>query len=289
VVVEVGTPGVERNPAMISDITVVVRCAGERTESLCQDVVRAQVTGPVHVVRERPFAAALRTSVQIGIREARSLTLCVDADIVFAPNGVGRMVERMAQDAEAFFTCGYFLDKYYGEPKSRGAHLYRTSLLAEAERAIPAADDVQRPETAMKQVLLDAGHRSLTVEDHVLGLHGYGQYYRDTFRTIACRGQKSPTEFASLMTRFSRHAGRDADLRVALWALVAANDDFSLDAHHWNDKVTQLLDASQLPEKSQLSRTDALALKALARAAGHMPLSAWRQIKSVRAHLGYAS
>jgi hypothetical protein len=274
---------------MSTDITIIVRCAGERTEQLCQDLLRTYVEAPMHVVRERPFAAALRTSVDIGIREGRELTLCVDADIIFAPQGVQRMIDCMRADPDAFFTCGYFFDKYYGEPKSRGAHLYRTRLLAEAKSAIPSSGNVQRPETAMKQALLERGHRSLVVEDHMLGLHGYGQYFRDTFRTIACRGQKSPGEFAALMDRFSRHANSDHDLRVALWALVAGTEDrFSLDANHWSGKIDHLLSVSGLDEKSALTAKESFALKALARLVGVVPMSAWRQLKFARARMGYA-
>ena len=57
--------------------------------------------------------------------------------------------------------------------------VYRTRFLEEARAAIPSSESVERPETSMKGVLLGRGRTSMYIEDRMLGLHGFGQYYRE--------------------------------------------------------------------------------------------------------------
>jgi hypothetical protein len=264
-------------------LTIIVRGAHERTEDLCLASIRDQSDAAMEVVHERPFLAALRRSVQIGIDSAREFTLCVDADIVFAPNAIARMIRQLQSEPEAFFTCGYLLDRFYGEPKARGVHLYRTRYLEEARAAIPTSESVERPETSMKSVLLARGRTSAYVRDRVLGLHGFGQYYRDVFRTIACRGQKSPEQFAPLMDRFSRRAGTDMDLRVALWALTSSvGGEVSLDVGRWSDEFERLRSLAALAERGALDNVEAHKLRILATMSESVPLALWRRIRRIR-------
>jgi hypothetical protein len=263
-------------------LTIVVRGAHERTEDLCLASIRDQTDAAIEVVHERPFLAALTRSVQIGIDSAREFTLCVDADIVFAPNGIARMIRQLQREPEAFFACGFLLDRFYGEPKARGVHLYRTRYLEEARAAIPTSESVERPETSMKSVLLGRGRTSIYVRDRVLGLHGFGQFYRDVFRTIACRGQKSPEQFAPLMERFSHRAGKDMDLRVALWALANSVDgDVSLDAGHWSAEFDELCRMSALAERGPLDGAEARRLRRLAAMSERVPLAFWRRFRGI--------
>jgi hypothetical protein len=260
-----------------NDLLVVVRSAGERTEALCLDAIRAQTDARTEITRERPFANALRRSVRLGIEASKRWTLCVDADVLLAPGSIARLTEHLAAEPEAFFACAYLMDKYYGLPMARGVHLYRTDALPEAEAAIPT-EDAERPETAMKEVLLGRGRKCVYVRGRVLGLHGFGQFYRDIFRTIATRAQKSRDQFPILMDRFTRGAVRDVDLRVALWGLVAGSDGvYSLDAHHWDEAFHDLASASGLVEKQPVAARAARAQRRSARLATALPLGFWRR------------
>jgi hypothetical protein len=264
-------------------LTVVVRSASERTEELCVSSIRAQSAAEVTLIRERPFLSALRTSIRLGIEGAREFTLCVDADIVLAPGAIARMLTHLRAAPGAFFACGSLLDRYYGEPKLRGTHLYRTRFLEEAALAIPNSEAVERPETAMKNVLLGRGRTSVFINDRLLGLHGYGQYYADTFRTIACRGQKSREQFMWLMERFAQGSAHDIDLRVALWALTESVDsDFSLDAGHWRERFDRIRLASGLAERQEMSHGEARRLRALASATALPPIGFWRLRRRLR-------
>ena len=268
-----------------ADLLVVVRSAGERTEALCLEAIRGQTDARTEVTRERPFANALRRSLRLGIEASKRWTLCVDADVLLAPGSIARLTAHLAAEPDAFFVCAYLMDKYYGRPMARGVHLYRTDVLPEAEAAIPA-EDTERPETAMKQVLLGRGWKSVNVRDRVLGLHGFGQYYRDIFRTIATRAQKSRDQFPFLMERFTHGAARDADLRVALWALVAGSDGaYSLDAHHWDQTFHDLASAAGLAEKEPVDAREGRARQRSARLASALPLEFWRRplVRQLRA------
>lgn len=265
--------------AVDNELMIVVRAAGERTINACQAALRAVSSAPLAVTDERPFTAALRKSFILGIESGRTFALCVDADIIMAPRAIEQLVAYAHAHPRAFVVNGLFLDKYYGEPKARGVHLYRTSILEEALSLVPKADDVERPETTTKMALIDRGHEALVIDELVLGLHGWGQYYRDSFRTMASRGRKSSDEFAFLMRRFSRHAGYDADLRVALWGLVAGREGrYSLDANHWATRVDDLLQASGLREKEPLQSSEERRLLRGAWLAGRTTPTTWRRL-----------
>jgi hypothetical protein len=221
--------------------------------------------------------------VRIGLDAGREFTLCVDADVVLAPGAIGRLVGNLRASPDAFFACGLLMDRYYGRPKARGAHLYRTSYLAEAEKAIPESEAVERPETAMKNVLLARGRTRGHVGDRLLGLHGYGQFYRDVFRTIACRGQKSPDEIQPLMRRFSRAAGKEIDLRVALWALIESLDrDFSLDATQWRGHFEKIQRATGLAELGEITAAEGAGLRRLAWLSAAPPIGWWPHLRLLR-------
>ena len=202
---------------------------------------------------------------------------------MLARGAIGRMVRQLSEAPNAFFANGLLMDRYYGRPKARGVHLYRTSFLAEAAKAIPDSEAAERPETAMKQTMLARGRTSAHVGDRLLGLHGYGQYYRDVFRTIACRGQKSPEEIQPLMRRLSHGAGRDVDLRVALWALIESLDrDFSLDAGQWRGRFERIQQATGLTERAEISPAEGAGLRRLAWLSAAPPLSWWPHLRLLR-------
>jgi hypothetical protein len=253
----------------------------ERTEAACCAALHAQCDAEVRVIHERPFSAALRTSLQIGIEADREFTLCVDADVLMAAGAVRRMLRPLQSASDAFFAVGYSWDKFYGQPKSRSAHLYRTRYLKEAIEAIPTDVNVPRPETAMKSVLLARGQTLVSVEDRPLGLHGYGQFYADIFRTIVARGRKSPNESAQLLGYFSSKERHDLDLRVALWGLKASETIAASDAEGIAARCTTLLSEAGITEKTPATPGESRRLALGATFASLVPLDLWRRWRRV--------
>ncbi len=85
------------------------------------------------------------------------------------------------------------------------------------------------------------------------------------------------------MERFSRGAGRDVDLRVAIWALIESLDsDFSLDAGQWRDHFARIQGATGLAEKGEITPSEAASLRRLARLSAAPPISWWPYLRRFR-------
>lgn len=264
-----------------SRLTIVVRSSNERTEAACCAALRSQCDAELRVIHERPFCAALRESLRIGLEGDREFTLCVDADVLLAPGAVRWMLRAMQSDPDAFFGGGYCWDKFYGQPKSRTAHLYRTRYLAEAINAIADDPTLPRPETAMKLVLLARGRTLVSVKERPLGLHGYGQFYADIFRTLVARGRKSADESAHLLKYFSANARKDLDLRVALWGLQASEAMSPTDSEGIAARFTALLAEAGITEKGPPTSGELRGLALGAKLASLVPLDLWRRWRRV--------
>src|SRR5438132_7244706 len=184
----------------IKDVVVIVRSAHERTEALCRHLFCQQVPEDrVVVIHEKPFSAALARSFEIGLSFKLPWTLCVDADVLIAPDTVRILLEEMARHEEAVFGVhGMFLDKFYARPKGRGLHLYRTRHLEQAVKIVHACRNQIRPETAVKDMMTAKG-RDWIECGLCCGLHDHEQYYVDIFRKTATRAQKSPSDYDALL------------------------------------------------------------------------------------------
>lgn len=241
------------------DIAVIIRAAGERTEALCLSLLQEQVAlERVFVIREKPFGAAMAKCIDIALQENAAWTLCLDADVLFSSGAVRRLYDEAQQiDASAFGISCSVLDKFYGKRKKRGIHLYRTSLMerARAEYTQELRKAI-RPETELKRAMECRGH-PWVMSSNVYALHDFDQYYRDIFRKMATRAQKSPESFEYLIQRASRLAGDDADFLVAGWGLrfgySLERSDIHLHANQWSDVIDMLLTCHGLAEKEPIT------------------------------------
>lgn len=244
-----------------NEIAVIVRGAKERTESICAYIARQQVPDKhVVVIHERPFSQALRKAFAIGIDMGLDWTLCLDADTLLAPHALDSMLRSMRHHPEtAFGGHGYVLDKFFGSRKNAGYHLYRTSLLAEALPLVPETIVSLRPETYVKSFMEERGHAWIKI-DQILAIHDYEQYYRDIYRKMVVRANKSPERLDNLLERCSVYAGSDTDFLVALWGLrIGARRDehIKLDAEQWSEEAETLLAAHGVEEKPPMSDGEA--------------------------------
>ncbi|MFQ5575287.1 MAG: hypothetical protein ACE5E0_06670, partial [Terriglobia bacterium] len=124
---------------LMTDVTVVIRSVGERTEAECRNLIAQQVPQEnIVIVSNAPFSATLADSYRAGIERGLAWTLCVDADVLLRRHAVSEMLN-VACDlpAEACEVQGLMLDKFMGGPRTGGTKLYRTSLLSRALELIP--------------------------------------------------------------------------------------------------------------------------------------------------------
>lgn len=212
----------------LSSVTVVVRFAGERTGALCVRLVTDQGLSAtqVHTIREAPFLAALRRSLEIGIAENRVWTLCVDADLLLRPGSIRTLIKLASRSTENTSELqGFILDKFFGGPRPGGVHLYRTALLAKALELLPSGGMEIRPENYVLNRLRAEGF-PYKVVPYVVGLHDYEQYYKDIYRKTYVYSWKHihRTEFFSSLWR--PQAIDDPDYQVALRGFGAGFSDY---------------------------------------------------------------
>ena len=207
------------NQEAISDaMVVVIRSVGERTEGLCKKLVIEQGVPPSNIffVRETPFSKTLSLSFEVGIREGRPWTFCVDADVLLRPGAIMHMLSlAVGQKGNVFEIQGGILDKFFGGSRAGGVHLYRTNLLDRGLSLIPVEGTNIRPESHMLNSMKAAGFPWRQFP-YVVGLHDFEQFSRDIFRKCFVHGFKHQ-RFANLFTEVWREGARtDPDYEIAL-------------------------------------------------------------------------
>ena len=242
----------------VTNVAVIIRSVGERTEALCTHLVKQQVPeSHVVVIHERPFSQAVRRSFEIGLDFGLDWTLCVDADLLVRDNAINRLVTSIEWNNEsALGGNGCLIDKLMGYKRNAGPHLYRTFLLEEALNLIPSSEVTLRPEAYLHAVMAERRHPWIQIKD-TLSLHAYEQYYRDIYRVMVVRTQKSKYRVVKLMRRAKDYSHIDKDFLVTLWGLrvglVTSESSIRLDAEQWKDDFNLLLTANALDEKTALS------------------------------------
>ena len=252
------------------DCFVAIRAAGERTEAACARLAADEVgDGLVGVVREVPFAAAVRRGFELGVEAGRTWTLCLDADVLLRPGAVATLVEAAdaawAREPDLFEIEGRVADKILGQLRPAGVHLYRTSLLGTALREASFDARKRRPESYVKRQMAELGFRTEQI-DAVAGLHDFEQYHRDIFRKVFTHTRKHERFMRYAARYWKRCAARDEDLRVALLSFrlsmainettdfrgVDVADRVSIDLRSFASNLDAILVPAGLAEKAPL-------------------------------------
>ena len=96
---------------MNSDIFIVVRTVGERSEELRRRFAVTQVgDDAVTVINERPFSEAVRVTFMRGIEAGRRWTLALDADILLHSRAIQRLLELASKAREDVFVVHKLLN-----------------------------------------------------------------------------------------------------------------------------------------------------------------------------------
>ncbi len=253
-------PSTERSLAVQTDVTVIIRSAGERTKDLCYQLLCQQVPREViMVLDERPFTRALQRSFEIGIELGRPWTLCVDADTLVRRNFVENLLRwiRIAEHT-TFKVQGDLFDKLLGIPRKAGHAHYRTTLLPKALDFIPVDCVSQRPETFVRDQMSSFGYPSL-YKKRTIGLHDFEQYHRDIYRKSFVHAHKHAYRIPQLEPRWRQWADQDPDYQVAFWGLRDGrlfDGIVPLDVRRFPQDISSELHAAGLQEKKALERQD---------------------------------
>ena len=202
----------------IDSITIIIRSAGERTESLCRKLILDQGVSEssVFVTNEAPFSKAMKVGFEIGIAEKRPWTYCVDADLLLRPQSILKMIEHAEKQPPNLCEIqGYILDKFFGGTRMGGVHLYRTSLLDKVIKLIPPEGKDIRPETHALNAMRAAGYPCLTVQE-LVGLHDFEQSYEDIFRKCFVHAHKHLNHSELFIPFWRFMSNQDLDYQIAL-------------------------------------------------------------------------
>jgi hypothetical protein len=211
---------------LIDRCSIIIRSAGERTLSLCKELVLAQgiMEENVAVIKQIPFSRALYASYEAGIALDHPWTLCLDADVLLLPNSIQEMVSLAEKQDSSFFEIqGLVLDKFFGGPRQAGIHVYRTLFLSQALKFIPPAQEQIRPEQHTLDAM-KAGGFPWKRMDYLVGIHDFEQYYADIFRKCFIQAHKH-LEYAEIFLSYWPQRGiDDVDYQVAMRGLMAGLD-----------------------------------------------------------------
>ncbi|MBE2192953.1 MAG: hypothetical protein IAE83_02150 [Anaerolinea sp.] len=241
---------------MTSNVAVIIRSVGERTEALCRHLVEQQVP-PEHVVviHERPFSKAVQRSFEIGLDFGLDWTLCVDADVLLRGNGIRMLIEAASTLPESTFTfSGSVLDKLLGHIRPGGGHLYRTQHVQKALEFIGDSDSQIRPEKYVKARMNDVGYAYVVNKQLTVGVHDFEQYYTDIYRKCFVHAHKH--NYISKLPEMWKFLSKfDDDYRIALkgWkAGIEFTGDVRIDIADFPKHIDHILRGQRFVEKDQL-------------------------------------
>lgn len=202
----------------INSATIIIRSVGERTQSLCKNLILDQGVSEeaVFVINQAPFSKALKVGFEIGLDEKKPWTFCVDADLLLRSRSILNMIEHAErQPSNVCELQGFVLDKLYGGARKGGIHLYRTSLLDKMIKCIPSEGKDIRPETYALNAMQAAGYPWLTVPE-LIGLHDFEQTYEDLYRKCFVHAHKHLCDTTFLIPYWRSKSKQDLDYQIAL-------------------------------------------------------------------------
>ena len=274
-----------KNTELCSDVTVVIRSSGERTEALCKQLVLQQVPREhVIVIHERPFNKALLFGYEVGLDSGLPWTLCLDSDVILSATAIPRLLTLVRElGKESLGLQGRVLDKFFGGDRLAGYHLYRTCLLDKARSLIPISNQSMRPETYVKRQMVARGHDWHFTKD-ILGLHDYKQFYRDIYRKMIVQARKGMRYVPYLLSRALFLFADDLEYKMAAHGLCAGlsksrEGALVLDASAWIEEANSLLEECGIEEKALLG-IDAQANYADEVLASYLPSKPYQELVS---------
>lgn len=241
-------------------LVVVIRSAGERTESVCKELVLREVEeSQVHTVRLVPFEAALTESYKIGIESGSKWLMTLDADVLLRQNAVRDfLVEAESMPDDFFHTEGLVYDYLTGMYRKAGHRMYRTSVLNEAIKRVPLPGETIRPEFKTIQRMVESGF-PVQETGSVYGIHDFEQYYSDVYRKCVVHAAKHAEWLPDLIRRWKSMQNSEPDFRVALQAVIDGImlfDTVTIDKRIYSDRSKEVLASLGLTEKSESLSVD---------------------------------
>jgi hypothetical protein len=258
-------------------LVVVIRSAGERTETACRNLVLREVSeDQVHLVRMVPFEAALAESYRIGIQSGATWLMTLDADVLLRENAIGDfLAEAEAMSDRFFHTEGLVYDFLTGMYRKAGHRMYRVAMLNKALSLIPETGEAIRPEFTTINRMIAAGF-PVQETGTVYGIHDFEQYYRDVYRKCVVHAVKHVAWLPELITRWKGMQHSELDFKIAMKAVIdglLSEKEVSIDVRKFGDAASRAILETGLQEKRELDpeTTSATAIGRILEDAGSIP------------------
>lgn len=168
---------------LISDITVVIRYAGESTLTTLKNQVCKEISkNNVFVIEEKPFSKAVDTTFSIGIEQNKKWTLALDADLILIPGALSEIMYSASKySADLYVFQGYILDKFRCFVRQGGPHLYLTKNLVKARDLLRQSPENLRPESQIYHKMQNLNYQVI-IERKIFALHDFFQTPEDMYR-----------------------------------------------------------------------------------------------------------
>lgn len=201
----------------LTNLTVVIRSAGERTADLCKALILRQVVEDAvfEVANVTPFNQASLASVQLALSHPRTFTALIDADVLIASGSLARLTHLLETANEIVFLVNTLtLDKFHLAGREGGIHLYRTVHLQQYLNFADDLSDKPRPEARFHYLMQKSGY--VILEDHQLSsVHEFGQWRKDVLRKVSYRLHKLNIPQLKHARYLSTIGWLDADFKLA--------------------------------------------------------------------------
>lgn len=242
---------------MLTDCTLIIRSAGERTTDWCADKTRSIFDlNSVIIIDERPMHKAIARTFETGIERNKEWTIEIDADLLLRPQGIIQLLERAKSlPANSYFHYGMVFDKLSNGFRSAGHKILRTAHLRTALEFLPLAKKEIRPDTFIRKSMAKRGchyYRELAL----VGIHDFEQSYFDLYRKGYLQGVKNRSKVQRFITMWPENWQSDTDYQ----AIKAGIDDgllhqnaLPLDPSFFEDKFeSRKAGSSWMNEKERL-------------------------------------
>lgn len=204
--------------------TFIIRASGEATVQSLKIQLNNQITknDTLEVLDDDIcFEEKLRKGFELALKINNKFSVFIDGDILLRSNAVSRIRSISEKLDESYLGFGLKLwDRFYAQPKFRGLHVYKTSMLLSALEYIPISGEQLRPESYVKKVMASQGNIWCNnLSSYVAGIHDFYQKPTDIYYKFLIRSHRSKGDIEFLISCFESKQYVDNDFKIALKGL----------------------------------------------------------------------
>jgi len=187
-----------------SNVTVVIRSSGERTEKLCYDsVMLGAQKKNIHIVKVAPFPEAVKEIINLTTKLRVKYYLQVDADVVLVKGWqkvIAKCIEKYNKgEFKNIYEIDFNVTDRFIKPNMQmGVYLCNTEFNEAKAACLEATKGLVKPEGSIRHVIKEKFNADFAYCEEVIGYHGFMQFKVDIFNRWAlrtCRNKEYPERF----------------------------------------------------------------------------------------------